>query len=116
MQRILRTVPFIIFQAIALLSSAQINTDQVMRIGANNLYFEDYVLSIQYFNQVIDVKPYLAKPYFLRSIAKLNLDDYLGAEKDATLYHCCPTTVGFSITKQWHNRTSRILMGQPRLI
>ncbi len=85
MQRILRTVPFIIFQAIALLSSAQINTDQVMRIGANNLYFEDYVLSIQYFNQVIDVKPYLAKPYFLRSIAKLNLDDYLGAEKDATL-------------------------------
>ncbi|MDE7144952.1 MAG: hypothetical protein K2O30_02220, partial [Duncaniella sp.] len=42
---------------------AQINTDQVMRIGMNNLYFEDYVLSIQYFNQVINVKPYLAQPY-----------------------------------------------------
>lgn len=64
---------------------SQINTDQVMRIGMNNLYFEDYVLSIQYFNQVINVKPYLAQPYFYRAIAKLNLDDYLGAEQDATL-------------------------------
>lgn len=64
---------------------AQINTDQVLRIGRNNLYFEDYVLSIQYFNQVINVKPYLAQPYFLRAIAKLNLDDFQGAENDASL-------------------------------
>lgn len=64
---------------------AQIDTDQVMRIGRNTLYFEDYVLSIQYFNQVIGVKPYLAQPYFYRAIAKLNLDDYRGAEADATL-------------------------------
>lgn len=70
---------------VAVGGKAQINTDQVMRIGQNNLYFEDYVLSIQYFNQVINVKPHLAKPYFLRSVAKLNLDDYLGAEADATL-------------------------------
>lgn len=64
--------------------SAQINTDQVMRIGRNTLYFEDYMLSIQYFNQVIGVKPYLAQPYFYRAIAKLNLEDYLGAEDDAS--------------------------------
>lgn len=64
---------------------AQINTDQVMNIGRNALYFEDYILSIQYFNQVISAKPYLAEPYFYRSIAKLNLDDYKGAEEDATL-------------------------------
>ncbi len=64
---------------------AQLNTDQVMLIGRNTLYFEDYVLSIQYFNQVIAVKPYLAQPYFYRAIAKLNLDDYRGAEADATL-------------------------------
>lgn len=63
---------------------AQINTDQVMRIGRNTLYFEDYVLSIQYFNQVIAAKPYLAQPYFYRAIAKLNLDDYKGAEEDAS--------------------------------
>ena len=33
---------------------SQINTDRVMTIGKNALYFEDYVLSIQYFNQVIN--------------------------------------------------------------
>ncbi|MCM1522412.1 MAG: tetratricopeptide repeat protein [Muribaculaceae bacterium] len=76
---------FTILLLLPLLASGQINTDQVLRIGQNNLYFEDYVLSIQYFNRVISVKPYLAQPYFLRSVAKLNLDDYLGAEQDATL-------------------------------
>lgn len=65
-------------------ASAQINTDQVMRIGQNALYFDDYMLSIQYFNQVIAAKPYLAQPYFLRAIAKLNLEDYIGAEADAS--------------------------------
>ncbi len=80
-----------IFCAIVLLlcftlkSEAQINTDQVLRVGQNALYFEDYMLSIQYFNQVISSKPYLAQPYFFRSIAKLNLEDYQGAEADATL-------------------------------
>lgn len=64
--------------------SAQIDTEQVMRIGQNSLYFEDYMLSIQYFNQVIQAKPYLAKPYFFRAIAKLNLDDFTGAEADAS--------------------------------
>lgn len=63
---------------------AQINTDRVLSIGRNALYFEDYVLSIQYFNEVIAVKPYLADPYLYRSIAKIYLDDYLGAAQDAT--------------------------------
>lgn len=66
------------------IGNAQINTDQVMRIGQNALYFEDYMLSIQYFNQVIQAKPYLAQPYFFRAIAKLNLEDYRGAEEDAS--------------------------------
>jgi len=61
---------------------AQINTDRVLAIGRNALYFEDYVLSIQYFNQVIRSKPYLAEPYLYRAMAKLNLDDYQGAEED----------------------------------
>ena len=63
---------------------AQINTDKVLTIGRNALYFEDYVLSIQYFNQVIRSKPYLAEPYLFRAMAKLNLDDYKGAEDDLT--------------------------------
>lgn len=65
-------------------TKAQINTDQVMNVGRNALYFEDYVLSIQYFNQVISAKPYLAQPYFYRSYAKFCLDDLKGAETDVT--------------------------------
>ena len=64
--------------------NAQINTDQVMRIGQNSLYLEDYVLAIQYFNKVIEAKPYLAQPYFYRAIAKISLDDFRGAEEDAS--------------------------------
>ena len=65
--------------------NAQINTEQVMTIGKNALYFEDYILSIQYFNQVIAVKPYLAEPYFFRGVAKFYLEDYKGAESDCSL-------------------------------
>ena len=36
----------------AVVSYAQLNTARVMEIGRNALYFEDYVLSIQYFNKV----------------------------------------------------------------
>ena len=61
---------------------AQLNTDRITAIGRNALYFEDYVLSIQYFNQVIRLKPYLAEPYFYRSIAKIQLEDYIGALND----------------------------------
>ncbi len=67
----------------ALSSPAQIDADRVLRVGQNALYFEDYVLSIQYFNQAIQAKPYLAQPYLYRAIAKLNLDDFKGAESDA---------------------------------
>jgi len=61
---------------------AQFNTDRITAIGRNALYFEDYVLSIQYFNQVIRLKPYLAEPYFYRAIAKIQLEDYQGALND----------------------------------
>lgn len=68
----------------AILSTAQINTDRVTLIGRNALYYEDYVLSIQYFNQVIKAKPHLAEPYYYRAIAKFALDDDKGAEDDCT--------------------------------
>lgn len=65
-------------------SVAQIDTGRVMNIARNALQFEDYVLSIQYFNQIIKLKPYWADPYYYRSVAKLNLDDLQGALDDAT--------------------------------
>lgn len=84
-----RTILYILFLcamccATAINAVAQINTERVMNIGRNALQFEDYVLSIQYFNQVIKLKPYWADPYYYRAVAKLSLDDLEGAEEDAT--------------------------------
>ena len=64
---------------------AQVNAEQVMTIGRNVLSMDDYMLSIQYFNQAIKAKPYLADPYYFRALAKLSLEDYSGAEEDCTL-------------------------------
>ena len=69
---------------------AQLNTDRITAIGRNALYFDDYVLSIQYFNQVIKLKPYLPEPYLLRAIAKIQLSDFHGAIKD------CNTALEFN--------------------
>ncbi|MCI7556582.1 MAG: tetratricopeptide repeat protein [Bacteroidales bacterium] len=68
--------------SIAQVADAQMNTDRLTAIGRNALYFEDYVVSIQYFNQVIKLKPYLAEPYLYRAIAKTQLGDLNGAELD----------------------------------
>ncbi len=64
---------------------AQVNAEQVLFIGRNVLSMEDYMLSIQYFNQAIKAKPYLSDPYFFRALAKLYLEDFKGAEEDCTL-------------------------------
>lgn len=82
---VLRALVLLALLAAPVRAFGQINTDHVLNIGRNALYFEDYILSIQYFNQVIKIKPYLAEPYFYRAIAKISLDDYKGAEEDATL-------------------------------
>jgi len=63
---------------------AQLNTERILTIGQNALYFSDYVLSIQYFNQVINIKPYLPEPYMFRAQAKIQLGDFQGADQDCT--------------------------------
>ena len=83
--KFLRYITIFILLTLPSTGYTQINTEQVLRVGQNALYFDDYMLSIQYFNQVIQAKPYLAQPYFFRAIAKLNLEDYAGAKDDATL-------------------------------
>ncbi len=65
-------------------ASAQINTDRVMMMGRNALYYEDYVLAIQRFNMVINARPYLHEPYFFRGLAKFYLEDFTGGEADCT--------------------------------
>lgn len=66
----------------ALCIRAQVNTDRLLRVGSNALYFSDYVLAIQYFNQIIKAKPYLEEPYLYRAFAKIMLEDYYGALSD----------------------------------
>ncbi|MDR0371580.1 MAG: tetratricopeptide repeat protein [Prevotellaceae bacterium] len=73
---------FIIIFCCRLPALAQWNTDRILAIGKNALYFEDYVLSIQYFNHIIRVKPYLWEPYMQRAVAKIQLGDYQSAEYD----------------------------------
>lgn len=69
----------------ALAAFAQVDAEQVMNIGRNVLSMDDYMLSIQYFNQAIKAKPYMAEPYYLRAFAKMQLEDLEGAEEDCTL-------------------------------
>lgn len=64
---------------------SQVDAEQVINIGRNVLSMEDYMLAIQYFNQAIKAKPYLAEPYYLRAFAKMSLEDWEGAEEDCTL-------------------------------
>lgn len=82
MKKIFLNLLFVLSLTVA---TAQVNTERVMLIGRNALYFEDYVLAIQYFNQVIGSKPYLAAPYYYRGMAKFFLDDFKGAEDDCSL-------------------------------
>ena len=85
MSRIKRIVLLPLLLCFALQVKAQVNTDHMMRVGINALYYNDYVLAIKYFNQVIGAKPYLAEPYFYRASAKYELGDFVGAEKDAAI-------------------------------
>ena len=68
----------------SLTSFAQFNIDRLIMVGRSALYYEDYVLSIQYFNQAISAKPYLYEPWFYRGVAKFYLDDFVGAEADCS--------------------------------
>ncbi len=84
MKSIVRYLLLNISLAVAIGANAQINAEQVINIGRNVLSMDDYMLAIQYFNQAIKAKPYLADPYFFRGLAKMSLDDYKGAELDCT--------------------------------
>lgn len=79
------TLSILLLLCLAMPVNAQLNTNRLMQIGRNAVYFEDYVLGMQYFNRVINVKPYLADPYYYRGIAKYYLDDMQGAATDCEI-------------------------------
>lgn len=72
----------LIMVMLAVSVKGQLNTERLMSVGRSALYFQDYVLSIQYFSKVIQVKPNLSDPYFYRAVAKIQLEDFDGAKKD----------------------------------
>lgn len=75
---------FCLFFSFNININAQINIEHMINVGRNALYYHDYVLSIQYFNSVIDARPTLFLPFYYRALAKFNLEDYDGAVVDCT--------------------------------
>ena len=81
----MRLILILLFSYLLILPTfAQYNIDRLITVGRSALYYEDYVLSIQYFNQAISAKPYLYEPWFYRGVAKYYLDDFASAESDCT--------------------------------
>lgn len=108
MKRLLPVLLVLLSIVTSPVATAQINTNQMIMIGRNALYLEDYVMAIQHFNQVIKAKPYLAEPYLYRAIAKYSLDDFTGAEKDLTL---CLDRNPFLTQAYWCRGASRQNLG-----
>lgn len=77
-------LPFCLFAFLPFKASAQYNVDRLIMNGEVALHYDDYVLSIQYFNKVLALKPYLWLPWYDRAVAKFYLDDYIGSEGDAS--------------------------------
>lgn len=63
---------------------AQFNVEKVLSSAEIALHYQDYPLSIAYDNQILALRPYLYKPWQLRSAAKFYLEDYKGCEEDAS--------------------------------
>jgi len=77
------TVAILFFFSVVAVRS-QYKVDRLIVTGKVAMHYEDYVLSIQYFNQAINQKPYLWEPWQLRAISKYYLEDWVGAEADAS--------------------------------
>ena len=84
MNKVRRFISSIAMLLTILACQAQINADRMMNFARNALAYDDYVLSISYFNLIINYKPHLYEPYFYRGVAKFYLDDYSGTVLDCT--------------------------------
>ena len=82
MKRVL--VPMLLALLFCGKAKAQYNVDRLITSGEVALHYEDYVLSIQYFNKVLALKPYLWLPWYDRPTAKFYLEAFVGAEQDAS--------------------------------
>ncbi len=65
-------------------ASAQVDAEVATIMGRNALSVDDYLTAVKYFNQAIEAKPFLSRPYYYRAYAKFTLEDYVGAEADCS--------------------------------
>lgn len=63
-------------------SYGQLNIDYYIQKARYKLYYYKYTEAMESLNVVIEHKPNNANAYYLRGIAKYNLGDFYGAEKD----------------------------------
>lgn len=82
MRRLLFVIVLIVSALHAAQSRAQINKDYFYYMGRNYLVDNNYQEAIRILNALIRVDSGAYEAYYLRGIAKYNLDDLLGADRD----------------------------------
>ena len=76
------SIILLLLLAFSFIAEAQLNIDHFIRVGRTRISIGNYTGAIEYFNIVIEFKPYLAEAYLYRGIAKHSLEDYRGAIED----------------------------------
>ncbi len=76
------TIIFFVLMSFSFLAEAQLNINHFIRVGRTRISIGNYTGAIEYFNIVIEFKPYLAEAYLYRGVAKHSLEDYRGAIED----------------------------------
>ncbi|WP_167619650.1 tetratricopeptide repeat protein [Maribellus sediminis] len=76
------TIIFIMLLSFSFVAEAQLNINHFIRVGRTRISIGNYTGAIEYFNIVIEFKPYLPEAYLYRGIAKHSLEDYRGAIED----------------------------------
>ena len=61
---------------------AQYNIERLLEACETALGYQDYVVAIQYCNNIISNRPNLYRAWFYRGVAKQSLGDYQGAAND----------------------------------
>ena len=73
------SILFVLLLSLTFVAEAQLNINHFIRVGRTRISIGNYTGAIEYFNIVIEFKPYLAEAYLYRGMAKHSLEDYRGA-------------------------------------
>ncbi|UTW61567.1 tetratricopeptide repeat protein [bacterium SCSIO 12741] len=65
-------------------AKAQLSAEKYVSLARSDLQNQNYTSAIQRLNFALRARPYLTEAYFLRGMAKYQLEDFLGAREDYT--------------------------------